>query len=64
MTHRTTADYYAGIPQYGAQLAAENDRLRTAIREAKRMLTCGEFDADGRAFAILTNALNVEGANP
>jgi len=34
MTHRNTADYYAGIPQYGQQLAAENDRLRTAIREA------------------------------
>lgn len=62
-THRTSADYYAGIPRYGQQqLVAENDRLRTAIREAL------DFESVLPAIAtvprrILENALNVEGMN-
>lgn len=66
MTHRTSADYYAGIPQYGQQqLAAQNDRLRTAIREA---LNGGPNEPGGFVMTetprrILENALNVEGMN-
>lgn len=64
MTHRTSADYYAGIPQYGQQqLAAQNDRLRAAIREALiRLEDRGDHAAWG-AQAVLENALNVEGMN-
>lgn len=65
MTHRTSADYYAGIPNYTTQLAAENDRLRTAIREA---LNGGPSEPGGFVMTetprrILENALNVEGMN-
>lgn len=58
-THRNMADYFAGIPTYTHQLAAENDRLRAAIREALASTMLGIAPEPRR---ILAAALKDEGA--